>query len=172
MLVGLIKDKKVKNAAVRYRRIKEINTLRNDFIETLIFQKNRNILPTLRHSLGVDFFIDGEQYDQKVASSPTKQFQKRFGDKWQQKAVESPHLVAQYLYQYQDEGRFGSDPRLLIVKLEEDIGVRRIKAILDKTDLTNPLEVSFDFKHKIGGVKSYKTKCFIILLHQEVAKWD
>ena len=41
------KDEKVKIAAVKYRRIKEINTVRNDFIETLIFEKNENILPTL-----------------------------------------------------------------------------------------------------------------------------
>jgi len=53
---GLVKDKKVKIAAVKYRRIKEINTVRNDFIETLIFEKNSNILPTLSHRQGVDFF--------------------------------------------------------------------------------------------------------------------
>ena len=34
---GIVKDDKVKIAAVKYRRIKEINTVRNDFIETLIF---------------------------------------------------------------------------------------------------------------------------------------
>jgi hypothetical protein len=34
---GFEKDNKVKDAAVKYRRIKEINTVRNDFIETLIF---------------------------------------------------------------------------------------------------------------------------------------
>ena len=33
------KDEKVKNAAIKYRRIKEINTERNDFIENLIFLK-------------------------------------------------------------------------------------------------------------------------------------
>ena len=33
------KDEKVKYAAVKYRRIKEINTVRNDFIETLILKK-------------------------------------------------------------------------------------------------------------------------------------
>src|SRR3989338_8370610 len=53
---GIVKDDKVKIAAVKYRRIKEINTVRNDFIETLIFEKNNNILPTLNHRRGVDFF--------------------------------------------------------------------------------------------------------------------
>ena len=53
---GDIKDNKVKTAAVKYRRIKEINTVRNDFIETLIFNRNECILPTLNHRRGVDFF--------------------------------------------------------------------------------------------------------------------
>lgn len=50
---GYQKDEKAKHAAVKYRRIKEINTVRNDFIETLIFEKNINILPTLNHRRGV-----------------------------------------------------------------------------------------------------------------------
>jgi len=62
---GFVKDEKVKVAAVKYRRIKEINTVRNDFIETLIFEKNGNILPTLNHRRGVDFFINGISFDQK-----------------------------------------------------------------------------------------------------------
>lgn len=60
---GFVKDEKVKSAAVKYRRIKEINTVRNDFIETLIFEKNNNILPTLSHRRGVDFFINGVSFD-------------------------------------------------------------------------------------------------------------
>lgn len=49
------KDEKVKLAAVKYRRIKELNTERNDFLETLVFLKNENIIPTLSHTRGVDF---------------------------------------------------------------------------------------------------------------------
>ena len=183
---GLEKDDKVKEAAVRYRRIKEINTLRNDFIETLIFEKNENVLPTLSHRRGVDFFINGEQYDQKVGSSPTQQFIRDFekgeggvvekldlrgasvvGDKppWKLTAINNPGLVAKYLYTYQDEGRFGADPRLLVVYLDESITAKRIKEILDGVDLINPLEVDFEYRHKTHGVKHYKTKCFVILLY-------
>ena len=50
------KDKKVKFEAVKYRRIKEINTVRNDFIETLIFENNENVLPTLNHTTLHRFF--------------------------------------------------------------------------------------------------------------------
>lgn len=162
---GLVKDEKVKLAAVRYRRIKEINTVRNDFIETLIFEKNQNILPTLSHRRGVDFFIDGVSYDQKVAKSPTNQFKNYFKEKWREVAINHPELVAEYLYQYQDEGRFGADPRLLIVYIDEDVSIQKIRDIINATDLSKPLEINFSFKHKIQGSKNYKAPCFVVLLH-------
>ena len=43
------KDEIVKKASVQYRRMKELNTVRNDFLEIEIFEKNSNILPTLNH---------------------------------------------------------------------------------------------------------------------------
>jgi len=162
---GFVKDEKVKVAAVKYRRIKEINTVRNDFIETLIFEKNENILPTLNHRRGVDFFIDGVSFDQKVAKSPTNQFKAKFKDHWREQAIKNPALVAEYLYKYQDEGRFGADPRLLVVYIDEDISIQRIREIINSTDLNKPLEINFSFKHKTQGEKNYKVSCFVILLH-------
>jgi len=162
---GIVKDDKVKVAAVKYRRIKEINTVRNDFIETLIFEKNEHILPTLNHRRGVDFFIDGISFDQKVAKSPTNQFKTRFKDDWRQEAINNPALVAEYLYRHQDEGRFGADPRLLVVYLDEDISIQKIREIIKQTDLNKPTEINFSFKHKVQGDKSYKVPCFVILLH-------
>jgi len=162
---GFAKDKKVRGAAVKYRRIKEINTVRNDFIETLIFEKNKNILPTLNHRRGVDFFIDGVSFDQKVAKSPTNEFKRHYKDNWRQKAIENPREVARYLYKYQDEGRFGADPRLLVVYLDEDVSIERIKSQIDNVDLNNPLEVNFTFKHKVQGEKNYKVPCFVVLLY-------
>ncbi len=162
---GLIKDEKVKIAAVKYRRIKGINTVRNDFIETLIFEKNASILPTLNHNRGVDFFIDGISYDQKVAKSPTNQFKNHFKDKWREEAIKNPAFVAEYLYKFQDEGRFGADPRLLVVYLDEDVSIQKIKEIIDVANLSNPIEINFSFKHKSTGIKHYKVPCFVILLH-------
>ena len=126
---GFVKDDKVKVAAVKYRRIKEINTVRNDFIETLIFEKNNNILPTLNHRRGVDFFINGVSFDQKVAKSPTNEFKRHFKDEWREVAIKKPELVAEYLYKYQDEGRFGADPRLLVVYIDEDVSINKIREI-------------------------------------------
>jgi hypothetical protein len=162
---GLVKDEKVKAAAVKYRRIKEINTVRNDFIETLIFEKNENILPTLNHRRGVDFFIDGVSFDQKVAKSPTNEFKKHYKDEWRETAIKKPELVAEYLYKYQDEGRFGADPRLLVVYIDEDVSIDKIRDIISKTDLNKPVEINFAYKHKVQGEKNYKAPCFIILLH-------
>jgi len=162
---GLVKDEKVKVAAVKYRRIKEINTVRNDFIETLIFEKNNNILPTLNHRRGVDFFINGVSFDQKVAKSPTNEFKRYFKDEWRETAIKKPEIVAEYLYKYQDEGRFGADPRLLVVYIDEDVSIDKIREIIDKTDLNNPIEINFTYKHKNVGEKNYKVPCFIILLH-------
>ena len=162
---GIIKDEKVKSAAVKYRRIKEINTVRNDFIETLIFEKNENILPTLNHRRGVDFFIDGISFDQKVAKSPTNQFKAKFKDNWKQEAINNPALVAEYLYIHQDEGRFGADPRLLVVYIDEDVSIQKIREIIKRTDLSKPIEINFSFKHRVQGNKSYKVPCFVVLLH-------
>ncbi|HRE41685.1 MAG TPA: hypothetical protein PLG90_10145 [Ignavibacteria bacterium] len=159
-----LKDEKVKTAAVRYRRIKELNTERNDFLETLVFLKNQNIIPTLSHNRGVDFFIDGISYDQKVARSPTNEFKRDFGGNWKQKAIDNPALVAQYLYQFQDEGRFGASPRLLIVYLDEEITPIRIKQIIENTSMEIPLKITFDFNHKSTGIQTYKTESFVILL--------
>jgi len=162
---GSVKDEKVKVAAVKYRRIKEINTVRNDFIETLIFEKNNNILPTLNHRRGVDFFINGVSFDQKVAKSPTNEFKRHFKDEWREVAIKKPEIVAEYLYKFQDEGRFGADPRLLVVYIDEDVSIDRIRETINKTDLNNPLEINFSYKHKNLGEKNYKVPCFVILLH-------
>lgn len=160
------KDEKVKIAAVKYRRIKEINTERNDFLETLIFLKNENIIPTLSHKSGVDFFIDGVSYDQKVARSVTNEFKRDFGSSWKEEAINHPEKVAEYLYKYQDEGRFGASPRLFIVYIDEDISPLKVREIIENTSLDSPLKITFDFNHKSVGVKTYKTEAFVILLRK------
>lgn len=162
---GYEKDEKVKFAAVKYRRLKEINTVRNDFIETLIFEKNENILPTLNHRRSVDFFINGFSFDQKVAKSPTNEFKRDFGESWKEYAIKHPEKVAEYLYKYQDEGRFGADNRLLVVYLDEDVSIERIAEIIQKTNLDEPVEITFEYNHKTQGAKTYRVGCFVILLH-------
>jgi hypothetical protein len=72
--------------------------------------------------------------------------------------------VAKYLYEFQSEERFGAEPRLLIVYLEEEISTTRIKEIIAATNLTQPIQIQFDFAHK-GGTRHYHTECFVIVLY-------
>lgn len=64
-------------------------------------------------------------------------------DDWKQLAIENPAIVAQYLYQFQDEGRFGASPRLLIVYLDEEITPLKIKQIIENTSLEIPFKNNF-----------------------------
>ncbi|MGI8883877.1 MAG: hypothetical protein ACR2IA_06500 [Pyrinomonadaceae bacterium] len=162
---GFEKDEKVKIAAVKYRRIKEINTVRNDFIETLIFEKNENILPTLNHRKNVDFFINGISFDQKVAKSPTGEFKGDFGEDWKNYAIAHPEKVAEYLYRFQKEERFGADSRLLVVYLDEDVSIERIAEVIQETNLEEPLEITFEYNHRNQEVKTYWVICFVVLLY-------
>lgn len=159
------KDSKVKKSALKYRRIKELNTARNDFLETLIFETNENIIPTLSHSRGVDFFINGISYDQKVAGSPTKEFKADFSDNWKQEAIDNPSLVAKYLYKYQDEGRFDYLPRLYVVYLDESVSASDIKDKILNANLDNPYKISFTYNHELIGVKQYESEAYVILLY-------
>jgi len=158
------KDKVIARAAVQFRRMKELNTKRNDFLETLIFEKNQNILPTLTHMGGTDYFIDGESFDQKVAKSPTNEFMMEYGQEWREMAINHPEIVAKFLYEHQDEGRFGADSRLLVVYLDDDISPEKIEEIINKTDLDNPIKIKFTYKHEKVGERDYEVKCFIIIL--------
>ena len=160
------KDKEVKLAAVKYRRIKEINTVRHDFIENLIFEKNENIIPTLSHRKLVDFFINGVSFDQKVAKSPTDEFIEDVGENWKTYAINHPETVAEYLYKHQNKERFGADSRLLVVYLDQDVSFERIVEIIQETNLEMPLNVTFT--HKSDPNKVYQVNCFVILLYNQI----
>lgn len=134
----------------------------------MIFEKNENILPTLNHRRGVGFLINGVSFDQKVAKSPTNEFKKDFGKDWIEVAKTNPEIVAEYLYQHQDEGRFGADSRLLVVYLDEEVSIEKIEETILDTNLEKPLSITFDFIHPKEkpnhSVKTYKVNCFLILL--------
>lgn len=159
------KDEIVKKDIVKFRRIKRINTFRNDFIEYLIVENNENIIPTLKHSKGVDFYINGFPYDQKVSKSVTKEFKNYYGNKWREEAINNPQIVAEYLYKYQDEQRFGIEPRLLIVYLDEDIDNNNIIKCVKKVNFSKPISISFEYDHSNNIKKKYETECYIVLLH-------
>lgn len=167
---GIEKDKMVSDAIIKNRRLKEINTLRNDYIEYLLFESNDKLIPTLKHNAGVDFFItnnDGvlEKWDQKVSKSVTTEFKNDFGEDWKNHAISNPEIVAKYLYSKQDETRFGANNRILVVYLEEDINHNNIEQIISNINLDSPIEINFDYSHKGKNVVNYNVKCFVILLY-------
>lgn len=158
------KDEKVKEDIVKFRRIKKINTARNDFIEYLIVENNENVTPTLKHNRSIDFYINGCPFDQKVSRSVTSNFVRDFGDNWRKIALENPEKVAEYLYKYQDEARFGSEARLLIVYIDNDITEDDIYKCVTKTNFREPKHISFDYKHSNGQTIIYNVDCYIVLL--------
>ena len=160
------KDEIVKNDIVKFRRIKRINTIRNDFIEYLIVENNLNVTPTLKHNRGLDFYINGYPFDQKVSRSVTNEFKNYYGTNWKNIAKNNPNLVAEYLYKYQDESRFGVEPRLLIVYIDEDINEEDIYNCVKKVDLNKPIKINFDYHHSNGAIVNYDTECYVILLHK------
>ena len=158
------KDEIIKQEIVKFRRIKKINAARNDYIEYLVIENNENITPTLKHSKGVDFYINGYPFDQKVSKSVTKEFINDFGDNWKVKAKNNPELVAKYLYKYQDEERFGSEPRLLIVYLDDDITQEDIYKCVSKNNFKKPYHITFEYNHSKGDTITYNVDCYILLL--------
>lgn len=163
------RDKKVMRAIKKYARLKELNTIRHNYIETLIFENNNNFLPTLSHWKGIDFYMNGESYDLKISSSPTTQFKKDFGSDWRQIAIENPLKVSEYLYKYQSGGnRFGYNRRLFVVYLDkpENVIMKSIGNIIKNAEFKNPLKVEFTYNHEDDrGEQKYETKCFIIFLY-------
>ncbi|MBQ8298379.1 MAG: hypothetical protein IJX99_00635 [Clostridia bacterium] len=160
------KDDILSKEIIKYRRIKDINAQRNDYIEYLIFENNENIIPTLGNSKGVDFYINGEPYDQKVGRSVGTTFIEEFGSNYKEIAINSPHLVARSLYEGQDEARFGSENRLLIVYLDNDLDIGDIEASLANVDFRYPMRVEFEYEFSNGKIIPYETYCYIVLLHK------
>lgn len=160
------KDNLVATDAIKYRRIKDINARRNDYIEYLIFKNNENVIPTFANKRGVDFYINGEPFDQKVSRSVGRNFIAKYGENYREIAIQKPELVAKCLYEYQDEERFGCEPRLLIVYLDSDLTIENIDHSLANANFQRPINIAFDYRHSDGRTMPYKTYCYIVLLHK------
>lgn len=159
------KDDIVAFNAIKFRRIKDINACRNDYIEYLIFENNTNVIPTFGNSRGVDFYINGEPFDQKVGRSVGRNFINTYGDDYRNIAIQRPDFVAKSLYEHQDEERFGYEPRLFVVYLDEDLTINDIETSLSQVDFNNPYEIEFEYAFSDGRQTRYVTNCYIILLH-------
>lgn len=81
--------------------------IRNDFIEYEIFKNNDNIFPTLKNSAGVDYFLDGVPFDQKVSSGLGRSFISEFDSEEEavSAALTNPDKLALSLFENQDVSR-------------------------------------------------------------------
>lgn len=159
------KDNILAEEVIKFRRIKDINTKRNDYIESLIVFYNENIIPTFRHNRGLDYYINGEPFDQKVSRGVGKAFKDKFGDYYYNIAINHPELVAKSLYENQDEERFDDDPRIYVVYLDDDISSDTIEQAIIDTDFNNPIEIDFEYRHSNRNILFHRTHCYILLLH-------
>lgn len=159
------KDDLIALDVIKFRRIKQINTCRNDYIENLIVQNNDNIIPTFRHSRGVDFYIDGIPFDQKVSRSVGRNFIDEYGEDYYSITINRPDLVAKSLYENQDEERFDAQPRLYVVYLDNDTTSESIEQSIIETDFHDPFDIEFEYVHSNSEVLLHRTYCYVVLLH-------
>lgn len=160
------KDDIAARDTIRFRRIKDINACRNDYIENLIVYHNDNIIPTFGHIRGVDFYINGCPFDQKVSRGIGRAFLSRYPENAYETAVAHPELVAKSLYENQDEERFDYDPRLYIIYLDNDISSTDIEQAIIETDFKTPMKIQFSYNHAQKGKKEYTTSCYVLLLRR------
>lgn len=151
--------------AIRFRRIKDINACRNDYIESLIVYHNDNIIPTFRHNRGLDFYINGEPFDQKVSRSVGKAFIADYDEDYYDVAINHPESVAISLYENQDEERFDDDPRLYVVYLDSDISTESIEHSIIETNFEEPMRIEFYYTHSNRERIKHRTYCYVLLLH-------
>ncbi len=159
------KDKQIAVAAQKFRLIKEINTLRNDFVEKIIFENSESIIPTLSHSKSVDFFINGIMFDQKVSKSLGKKLIEKLNmENPMDYLKKNPHILAKWMYENQDQERFDYDYRLYVAFGDNDLEPNRIVNIIKSTNFSDPIDIEFSYKHKSSGILEYKTKCLVIII--------
>ena len=159
------KDQIIATDTIKFRRIKDINTKINDYIESLIVAHNENIIPTFRHSRGVDFYINGEPFDQKVSRGVGGAFIDKFGDNYYDVAIRNPEFVAMSLYENHDEERFDADPRLYVVYLDSDVSTENIERSIVDSDLCEPYDIEFEYYHSNSRQLVHETYCYVVLLH-------
>jgi hypothetical protein len=130
--------------------IKSFNIYRAYLYEYFILKYHEDVLPTLGNQSGIDFYYYGKKYDLKNASSVTGKFKKDHGDEWKEEAVTNPGKVAKYLYECQNENRFGSEARIFIVELSQKIPtLNQIERTCNELNFGNPLTI--DFKYLINN---------------------
>lgn len=150
----------------KFSYLKIFNTLRNDYLEYLIFNADQDIIPTFSHRGGIDFYIHGIGFDQKVSRSVTNQFVDAYGDNWREIALERPYEVARYLMELGDEARFSNVPRLFIIDVDGSYELEGIDEKVRDISFDEPHTVEYTYNHSSTGAKTYSCPVICLMLTQ------
>lgn len=158
--------KKMQKDIEKFSYLKIFNTLRNDYLEYLIFNADEDIIPTFSHRGGIDYFIHGIGFDQKVSRSVTNQFIDEYGDNWREVALLNPYLVSKYLMELGDESRFSNVPRLFIIDVDGSYELDGIEGKVKEISFDEPQIVSYTYNHSSTGLKVYDCPVICLMLTQ------
>jgi len=148
----------------QYCYLKNFSTLKNDYIEYLMFNSNIDVIPTFGKKKGLDFFINGEGFDQKVSKSTTNEFKRDYGDNWRESSINDPYEVCKYLMMYGDEARFSNVPRLFVINIDGNYDLDGIEDKIKDINFDSPRVVEYVYNHKSTGNTKYSCKVICILL--------
>ncbi len=82
-------------------------------------------------------------------------------------AKRNPQKVSEFLYEYQDEERFGSNDRLYVVFLEKEkinSNLSNLNKYVSQFKNQEPDSIKYSYNHKANGIKNYKANSYIILI--------
>jgi hypothetical protein len=158
--------KRTQKDVEKFSYLKIFNTLRNDYLEYLIFNADQDIIPTFSHRGGIDFYIHGIGFDQKVSRSVTNQFMDTYGDNWREVALEQPYEVTRYLMELGDEARFSNVPRLFIIDVDGSYELDGIEEKVGEISFDEPHTVTYTYNHSSTGPKNYSCPVICLMLTQ------
>ena len=158
---------KIDRDVEKFSYLKIFNTLRNDYIEYLMFLADEDIIPTFSHRGGIDFYIHGLGFDQKVSRSVTNQFMDKHGKNWREVALENPFEVAEFLMVLGDEARFTNVPRLFVIDVDGSYELEGIEDKVQVIDFDSPTQVNYTYQHKSTGPKEYTCPVICLMLTQD-----
>ena len=146
----------------KHRLAASISDITSRVTEITIVSSNEKIFPTLKNKGGIDYFYEGKERDLKNSKSLGGLFMdwcKNNNKNSLEEAISNPTQVIKCLYEGQSQSRFGSEPRHLIVNLNDEIlSNEKLIEKLDNINLDDEKEITFN--HPKTG-KSYTTTALI-----------
>jgi hypothetical protein len=113
-------------AADNYSFMKHLIHLRNQYIETRVFEENQDLLPVFKHIKKIDFYYKGKPYDLKNSLGMPLSFRKKHGKNWRKFVNLFPKDTIKSLYEEQGNNRFGCEDRVYIVFLNENPDLKNL----------------------------------------------